>query len=50
MGKAINNENSVYYWCYKNNIPVYSPAFTDGGIGDALFFYNQLDGFIIDMT
>jgi deoxyhypusine synthase len=34
LGKEINNENSVYYWAYKNSIPVYSPALTDGSLGD----------------
>jgi len=37
LGKEINNEESIYYWCYKNDIPVFCPAITDGGIGDVLF-------------
>lgn len=41
LGKKINNENSVLYWCYKNNIHVYSPAMTDGSLGDLLTFYNR---------
>lgn len=40
MGKEINNEDSVYYWCYKNNIPVFCPAVTDGAIGDTLFYHS----------
>lgn len=40
MGKEINNEESVWYWCYKNNIPVFCPAITDGGIGDTLFYHS----------
>ena len=40
LGEKINNRDSVYYWCYKNNIPVYCPAITDGSIGDMLCFYN----------
>ena len=39
LGKEINDERSVYYWCYKNNIPVYSPALTDGSIGDMIYFH-----------
>lgn len=39
MGKEINNEESVYYWAYKNNIPVFCPAITDGAIGDTLFYH-----------
>ncbi|KAF3924493.1 hypothetical protein ABW21_db0208878 [Orbilia brochopaga] len=39
LGKEINNEESVYYWAYKNDIPVFCPALTDGSIGDMLFFH-----------
>lgn len=39
LGKEINNEESVYYWAYKNNIPVFCPAITDGAIGDTLFYH-----------
>lgn len=40
LGKEINNENSVYYWCYKNDIPVFCPALTDGSIGDMMYFHS----------
>jgi deoxyhypusine synthase len=30
---------SVYYWAWKNNIPVFCPALTDGSIGDNLHFH-----------
>lgn len=50
MGQAINHEESVYYWCWKNDIPVFCPAITDGAIGDNLFFYNyNEEGFIVDI-
>lgn len=39
LGKEINNEESVYYWAYKNNIPVFCPALTDGSLGDMLYFH-----------
>ncbi len=39
MGKEINNDKSIYYWCYKNNIPVYCPAIMDGSLGDMIYFY-----------
>ena len=39
LGKEINNPESVYFWAYKNNIPVFCPALTDGSIGDMLFFH-----------
>eukprot|EP00040_Diaphanoeca_grandis_P030311 m.178992 g.178992 ORF g.178992 m.178992 type:complete len:734 (-) comp31954_c3_seq2:872-3073(-) len=51
MGKEINDPRSVYYWCYKNNIPVYSPAITDGSIGDMVYFHSfNNPGFIIDLV
>lgn len=39
LGKEINNEASVYYWAYKNDIPVFCPALTDGSLGDMLYFH-----------
>jgi deoxyhypusine synthase len=30
LGLEINNPESIYYWCAKNDIPVFSPALTDG--------------------
>lgn len=67
LGKEINNEDSVYYWCYKvslclrcghrrlilaqNDIPVFSPALTDGSLGDMLYFHSYKNpGFIIDIV
>jgi len=51
LGQKIDNEESVYYWCHKNNIPVFCPALTDGAIGDMLFFnsYRNSD-FKIDIV
>lgn len=40
LGREIDHEDSVYYWCYKNDIPVFCPALTDGSIGDMLYFYS----------
>jgi deoxyhypusine synthase len=39
LGKEIDNEESVYYWAQRNNIPVFCPAITDGSIGDMLYFH-----------
>ncbi|CAN6636716.1 deoxyhypusine synthase [Trichomonascus vanleenenianus] len=39
LGKEIDNEDSVLYWCHKNSIPVFCPAITDGSLGDMLFFH-----------
>ena len=37
-------EESILYWAYKNNIPVFCPALTDGSIGDMLYFYQKNGG------
>ena len=41
LGKAINNKESIYYNCYKNNIPVFCPAVTDGSLGDMIYFFKS---------
>ncbi|KAJ9076250.1 Deoxyhypusine synthase [Entomophthora muscae] len=51
LGKEINHPDSVYYWAYKNNIPVYCPALTDGSLGDMLYFHSHKNpGLIIDIV
>lgn len=51
LGKEIDNPDSVYYWCYKNNIPVFSPAITDGSLGDMIYFRSiENPGLIIDIV
>jgi len=51
LGKEINNPESVYYWCYRNDIPVYCPAITDGSVGDMVFFHSfNHPGFVIDLV
>ncbi|TFK75942.1 Deoxyhypusine synthase [Pluteus cervinus] len=51
LGLEINNEESVYYWAYKNNIPVFCPALTDGSIGDMIYFHSYRNpGLIIDIV
>lgn len=39
LGKEIDNPASIYYWAYKNGIPVFCPALTDGSLGDMLYFH-----------
>jgi deoxyhypusine synthase len=39
LGQEIDDERSVYYWAYKNDIPVFCPALTDGSLGDMLYFH-----------
>uniref|UniRef100_A0A0N5BFB9 deoxyhypusine synthase n=1 Tax=Strongyloides papillosus TaxID=174720 RepID=A0A0N5BFB9_STREA len=52
LGEKINDEKSVYYWCWKNNIPVYCPGITDGSLGDMLYFHSatRSKSLIIDVV
>ncbi|XP_023126590.1 deoxyhypusine synthase isoform X1 [Amphiprion ocellaris] len=51
LGKEINNPDSVYYWTYKNNIPVFSPALTDGSLGDIIYFHSfKNPGLVLDIV
>ncbi|CAK0755971.1 hypothetical protein CVIRNUC_002415 [Coccomyxa viridis] len=51
LGKEINDESSVCYWCWKNGIPIFCPALTDGSLGDMLFFHSyKSPGLIIDIV
>lgn len=51
LGRKINNENSIYYWTCKNNIPVFCPGITDGSMGDMIFFYKyQNSNFKVDVA
>lgn len=50
LGKEINHPDSIYYWAYKNDIPVYCPALTDGSLGDMLYFHTfKNPGLILDI-
>jgi len=51
LGKE--KEKSVIYWAYKNNIPIFCPALTDGSFGDMLYFFKEERGdreLIIDIA
>uniref|UniRef100_A0A0B7AI21 deoxyhypusine synthase n=1 Tax=Arion vulgaris TaxID=1028688 RepID=A0A0B7AI21_9EUPU len=51
LGKEIDNPTSIYYWAYKNNIPVFCPALTDGSLGDMIYFHSyQKPGLVIDIV
>lgn len=50
LGQKIHHPDSVYYWAWKNNIPVYCPALTDGSLGDMLYFHSYKNpGLIVDI-
>jgi deoxyhypusine synthase len=51
LGKEISNKESIYYWAYKNNIPVFAPALLDGSLGDMIYFYKSKNPeFSIEIT
>lgn|SRR3990167_7575465 len=52
LGKEINNEESIYYWAHKHQIPVFCPALTDGSIGDMIYFhsYQEETQLIVDIA
>ena len=51
LGREINHPASIYYWAYKNDIPVYCPALTDGSLGDMIYFHSfKNPGLVIDIA
>ncbi len=51
MGEKIANEESIYYWAWKNNLKVYCPCITDGAIGDNIYFFKFKHGdFVLDVV
>ena len=51
LGEKINNQSSIYHHAYKNNIPVFCPAITDGSLGDMIYFHSiKSPGLIIDLV
>lgn len=39
FGKCLKKKNSILSACYKKNIPIFCPAFTDSGLGIQSMFY-----------
>ncbi|GJW35529.1 deoxyhypusine synthase [Tanacetum coccineum] len=51
LGKEINYESSYLYWAYKNDIPVFCPALTDGSLGDLLYYHLfRNPGLVVDIV
>lgn len=51
IGQKIDHKDSIYYWAWKNQIPVFCPAFTDGALGDVIYFNTWREsGFIVDLV
>jgi len=39
LGEKIDNEESICYWAWKNQIPIFCPAILDGSLGDMVYFF-----------
>jgi deoxyhypusine synthase len=51
LGEKIENKESIYYWAWKNKIPVFCPALTDGSLGDMVYFFkHKHNDFILDIA
>jgi deoxyhypusine synthase len=51
IGKLEKGKESIYYYCWKNNIPVFCPAIMDGSLGDMIYFFKSKNpGFKLDIT
>ncbi|GMR37035.1 hypothetical protein PMAYCL1PPCAC_07230, partial [Pristionchus mayeri] len=40
LGLEINDPSSILYWAAVHSIPIFSPALTDGSLGDMLYFHS----------
>lgn len=51
LGTEINDPQSICYWASKNKIPIFSPALTDGSMGDQIYFHSyRKPGLVIDIA
>ncbi|CAL1288060.1 unnamed protein product [Larinioides sclopetarius] len=51
LGEKIANPDSICYWAAKNEIPIFSPALTDGSLGDMIYFHSYRNpGLVIDIV
>eukprot|EP00924_Labyrinthula_sp_SR-Ha-C_P011234 snap_masked-scaffold_48-processed-gene-1.101-mRNA-1 protein AED:0.02 eAED:0.02 QI:0/-1/0/1/-1/1/1/0/348 len=51
LGEKIDNPESIYYWCARNDIPVFCPSLTDGSIGDMIYFHSYKNpGLVLDIA
>ena len=41
VGARLDDEDSLTYWCHRNNIPMFIPGITDGSFGSQLWMYWQ---------
>lgn len=50
LGAKITDTGSVLHWAARRGIPIYSPAVTDGSIGDILTFYHKRQALKLDIV
>ncbi|XP_076062271.1 deoxyhypusine synthase [Oratosquilla oratoria] len=51
LGEEINDTSSIAYWAAKNKIPIFSPAITDGSLGDMMYFHGiKSPGLVMDIN
>ncbi|XP_050702679.1 probable deoxyhypusine synthase isoform X1 [Eriocheir sinensis] len=51
LGSEINDASCIAYWAAKNDIPIFSPALTDGSLGDMMYFHGiRNPGLVVDIN
>jgi len=51
LGQRINDERSICYWAWKNQIKIHCPTIMDGSLGDMIYFFKfRNPGFAIDIV
>lgn len=49
LGEKIAHKDSICYWAFKNKIPIFCPALTDGALGDNIYFFSfKREDFVLD--
>ena len=51
LGEKINDERSICYWAWKNQIKIHCPTIMDGSLGDMIYFFKfKHEDFAIDIA
>lgn len=51
LSRFPKGKESVLYWAWKNKIPYFCPALTDGALGDMIYFFKKRNpDFYLDVT
>jgi deoxyhypusine synthase len=49
LGKRIKNEDSILYWCWRNNVYMIIPGITDGAVGYQIWQFSQTHDFKLNV-